>query len=298
VELEAVGKIPPSDIFAGRRLPEPLDGGWLFRCRKCHLSFRFPRKTQPELDALYRSGSVAAWLAEPSQRIDWRTALLWAEEKLPASSSVLDVGCFDGSFLQRMGDRYCRFGIEIHPDARRRAAAAGVTIIGRSYEELAWTSGEFDAIFAFDVIEHVHDPIHFLALMSAALKPSGIIVVSSGNSEAGSWRLMGARYWYCTISEHISFVNPRWCRFAAARAHLNVERLALFSHCAAPVHRKLFESIKNLAYRAAPGGAAWLRKRGFGNKDACRFPVLAQHPPSWMSARDHFVFLATKAVAD
>jgi SAM-dependent methyltransferase len=296
-ELKAAGEIPPSDIFAGRRLSEPLDGGWLFSCKECHLSFRFPRKTQEELDALYQSGSIAAWSVEPSQRVDWKTAIAWAEERLPVGSSVLDVGCFDGSFLKLLGSGYRRFGIEIHPHARKKAAAEDVIIIGRRYEELAGVAGEFDAIFAFDLIEHIHDPVRFLTLMSNALRPSGILVVSSGNSDAGSWRLMGAGYWYCAISEHISFVNPRWCEITAPQAHLHIERLALFSHCTAPVHRKVLECIKNLVYRAAPRGTAWMRRRGFGHKDAQRFPVLAEHPPSWMSARDHFMLFARKTGA-
>lgn len=294
-DVKKIGEIPSSDIFAGRRLPEPLDGGWLFSCKECHLSFRFPRKTQEELDALYQAGSIVAWTAEPSQRVDWKMATVWVKGNLPPGSSVLDVGCFDGSFLRDLGSGYRRFGVEIHPEARKKAAIAGVTIVARRHEELAQVSKKFDAIFAFDLIEHVPDPLRFLTLASDSLRPSGILVLSSGNSDAPSWRLMGARYWYSAISEHISFINPQWCRVAAPRAHLYIERLTPFSHCQAPLQRKILESVINLAYRASPRSAAWMRRRGFGAKDALRFPVLADHPPSWMSSHDHLMLFARRA---
>lgn len=293
-DVKKLGEIPSSDIFAGRRLPEPIDGGWLFSCKECHLAFRFPRKSQEELDALYQAGSIAAWSVEPSQRVDWEMAIAWVKDNLPPGSSVLDVGCFDGSFLQRLGSGYRRFGVEIYPDARQKAAIAGVTIVGRRYEELAQVEAQFDAVFAFDLIEHVPDPRRFLTLASDSLKPSGKMVLSSGNSDAPSWRVMGSHYWYCAISEHISFVNPQWCRQTVPQANFYIVRMTRFSHCAARIDRKIFESVSNLAYRASPRSAAWIRRRGFGAKDVRRFPVLANHPPSWMSARDHFMLFAKK----
>jgi len=293
-DLALVGKIPASNIFAGRESLEPLDGGNLFHCRGCHLSFRFPRKTKEELSVLYSAGSDEAWECEVPIRADWKAARSWIEGTLRAGSSILDVGCFDGSFLQSLSPQYRCFGIEIQRNASRKAAAKNLAIIANRYDDLADISDRFDGIVAFDLIEHVHDPAYLLSLLANALVPSGTLIISSGNSDAITWRIMGSRYWYCAISEHISFINPRWCGAVVSGLGLRIERLTSFSHSAAPFHQKVLFAAKNLAYLAAPQGAAWMRKRGFGGKAARRFPVLAEHPPSWMSARDHFILFARK----
>jgi hypothetical protein len=81
-----VGKIPASDIFAGWPLSQPLDGGWLYRCRGCHLSFRFPRKREDELNALYLDGSGTAWAGDGSLRKDYTAAhghLIFSARRTP-----------------------------------------------------------------------------------------------------------------------------------------------------------------------------------------------------------------------
>jgi len=294
VKLTVIGRIPGSDVFAGRQLAQPLEGGSLYRCRKCHLSFRSPTRTEPELNALYRDGSQEAWVSNAARRRDWRIASAWIRDVLPKGSSILDVGCFDGAFLETLGPAYRWFGIEIQKDAREKACARGVDIIASNHDELAGLPGEFDGIVAFDLIEHVHNPTMFLSTLSKATRRSGVVIVSSGNSDAWTWRVMGSSYWYCAIGEHICFINPRWCEIVAPRVGLHMEGQARFSHADASILQKLGESARNLAHHVAPEVTAWMRTRGLGGKDARRFPTLAEYPPSWMSARDHFLFLGRR----
>lgn len=290
----SMGKIPASDVFAGRRLDKPLDGGGLYRCRRCRLAFRFPLRSEQELDELYQSGIEDAWSANPAARNDWQIAGRWLSDSLVAGSSVLDVGCFDGRFLETVGNGYRRCGIEIHSAAASRASSKGIEIVGQHYRQLATMNRKFDAIVSFDLIEHVPDPVSFLALLSGALATAGLAIVSSGNVDAWSWRIMGSRYWYCTISEHISFISPRWCRLALPAAALDLQRQARFSHGGDGPLRSANEAAANLAYRLFPGGIAWMRRHGVGGKDVSRHPALAEHPPSWMMARDHFIFMARR----
>lgn len=297
VVLRRVGKIPSSDVFAGQQLPEPLDGGYLYKCTECYLSFRFPVRSESKLEALYRKGSEDAWTCDPTKREDWRIASLWIRKLLPQGSSILDVGCFDGEFLGTLSSSYRLFGVEIQEGARYKASARGVKIIAKRHEELEGASKRFDGIVSFDVIEHVRNPVSFLAKLSNVVHPSGIVIVSSGNSEAGTWRFMGSRYWYCTIAEHISFISPRWCDAVISSVGLRVESQQRFSHASVGFSRKLGETTRNLAYYTIPGATSWLRKRGFGGKDVQHCRALADHPPSWMSARDHFIFLTRKTAS-
>jgi 2-polyprenyl-3-methyl-5-hydroxy-6-metoxy-1,4-benzoquinol methylase len=272
-----------------------MEGGSLYRCFSCYLSFRSPQISEQELKVLYVRGSKDTWARGSSSRREWKIALSWIEDTLPKGAAILDVGCSDGAFLNTLAPNYQLFGIELQSEAGDKARDKGITVLGSSYEELIDSAVHFDAVVAFDLIEHVRDPARFLSTLTAAAKPSGIVIISSGNSDAWTWRIMGASYWYCTLSEHISFINPRWCDRTAREIGLSVERTASFSHLEARACLKLAETTKNIIFRIAPRLLKWLRKRGFGNKNATRFESLALHPPSWMTARDHFVFLGRKS---
>jgi len=293
LNLALIGAIPSSDLFAGRQLPKPREGGALYGCRDCHLSFRYPCASDDELNSLYEAGCGNAWTSGKPRK-DWKIAKAWIEERLPLGSSILDVGCFDGGFLNTLAPGYERYGVEIQNSAGEKARRSGVDLIASSYDELANWSDRFDAVVAFDLIEHVRNPANLLAMFASAVRPSGLVIVSSGNSDAWSWRLLGARYWYCAIGEHVSFVNPRWARPVCHRVGLALQCCEFFSHSDAGAQRKLTEALKNVAYRLAPRTTALIRRMGVGRKDAGRFPELADYPPSWMSARDHFIFLCTK----
>lgn len=296
LNLAFIGTIPSSDLFAGQRQQKPRTGGSLYRCHSCDLLFRFPCPSDDELNSLYETGTNDAWTNGQSRR-DWKIAKAWIESRLPLGSSVLDVGCSAGGFLNTLAPGYERYGVEIQNGAREKARSSGVNLIATNYCELVNCSERFDAVVAFDLIEHVRDPANLMADVSSVVRPSGLVIVSSGNSDAWSWRLLGARYWYCAIGEHISFVNPRWSRKTSRCVGLALEHCEFFSHTEAGFLRKLMEISRNMAYGFAPTITALARRVGTGGKDARRFPELADYPPSWMSARDHFIFLCSKPIA-
>ena len=289
-----IGKIPAANIFAGRVLPELLDGGHLWCCDTCHLIFRWPTLGRAELNVLYAGGAGDTWGGPPTKREDWHIAERWLHRVLSKGSAILDVGCFDGGFLDRLGDAYERYGIEIHPAACQRAETKGITMIGTNFESFSCAPASLDCITAFDVIEHVHQPAQFLKSCCDLVKPGGWIMVATGNADSPSFRFMGARYWYCTIAEHLSFISPRWCYRLADKLGLSIEEYEFFSHGRRNWFYCLLELIKNILYRLMPEFFAWLRQQGFGKKDVSIHPELAANPPGWMTAKDHFIILFRK----
>ena len=289
--LSLLGKIPGTNFFAGRVLPQPLDGGSLWRCDACTLAFRWPVLAKSSLDALYASGNEKSWGKGIEKREDWLIARRWLDELFPQGASVLDVGCFDGGFLGSLGERYRLCGVEIHPGARERAREKGIEILGDDFSSLPDGAETVDCVTAFDVIEHVHSPAAFLERCKELIRPGGWLIISTGNFDHPAFKLMASSYWYCVIPEHISFISPRWMNAAALRLGLQRDRSAVFSHGDRTILRRYGELLKNALYRVSPQAFAFLRRSGLGRKDVRKHPELEGHPPNWMTANDHFVML-------
>ncbi|MCG6871547.1 MAG: class I SAM-dependent methyltransferase [Gammaproteobacteria bacterium] len=291
---EELGPLAASDQFAGRRLDHPLPPATLYGCPDCGLWFRYPLPDAGVLSDLYAGVGQDQWQHADSGKLrrDWQAAREWLRAR--ATDSLLDVGCFDGEFLAATSGISERCGIERNSGAAGRARGKGVEILGNELESLSTLSRRFDVVTAFDVIEHVRDPRRFLADAADRLRPRGRIMLATGNRDAWSWRLMGSHYYYCTLPEHCAFLCPRWVRQEAERIGLKVVDCRTYSHVATRFAGKLRELTTNLAWRAMPAVFAFLRRQGFGDRDAARHPDLAAHPPMWSSARDHFIVLLEK----
>ena len=294
-DLACVGAIAPGFAFAGRLLDAPLPGGHLYACRSCHLRFRSPLLPKATLDALYRDAAPGQWQYDPEGRRDWTITARYLEERY-GGGAVLDVGCFDGAFLERLGAGWDRFGIEINEDAVRRARARGADVLATDVEALGELTQTFDAVVAFDLAEHVPDPRALLERMAARLKPGGVVILGTGNTQAPSWRLMGSRYWYCSIPEHLAFIGEAWCRTSAEALGLSLVLLRRYSHAPVrPFSKRASELGKNLLCRFAPGAFGALRTRGWGGIDVSADEGLRRYPPEWMTAKDHLIAIFEKS---
>jgi len=293
--LSSLGPIPPAMVFAGRQLDTLMLGGNLYRCDRCKLGFRHPHLSKRQLDDLYRQGLENTWsTGERADRNDWNIAHQWIREHF-SSGQVLDVGCFDGAFLARLGQKYEKFGVEIHSGAAKYAADKGVNLIASDLAELSSVGDVYDAVVSFDVIEHVENPREFLFQLGRLTSEQGMLIVSTGNLDSVTRWFMGSRYWYCAVPEHLSFISPKWFRAIAPDFGFRIVREFYFSHMNTSLRTKVGQLFKNLGYKVSPTFAGWLRSCGVAGK----VPVsihreLREMPPSWIAARDHFLVVLEK----
>ncbi len=97
-----------------------------------------------------------------------------------APGKILDIGCGDGNFLEGFAG-WEKHGVEIS-GLCKKAQERGVNAIRANVEEgLPYKDGEFDAISAQMIIEHLIDTDKFLDECKRALKPGGILVISTCN---------------------------------------------------------------------------------------------------------------------
>lgn len=221
------GVIPDARTFAGTRLERPLAGGSLHRCTDCGFVFRHPIYGKAEYDRLYRAGEGTTW--DEPDRVDQELVRQMLTAAM-SSGSVLDVGCGTGGLLAPLTGRFQAYGIEINAAAARIAESRSVRVLASDLDEASRLERQFDAVVSCDVIEHVSQPLDFLALLLARTVPGGRVIVSTGNADAWSWRLAGSRFWYCYLPEHISFVSPAWFAHHAPALGACIEAVRRFAY--------------------------------------------------------------------
>jgi SAM-dependent methyltransferase len=289
-----IGPIPFTNLFAGKISGEAAIRSSLYRCFSCRLRFRWPRLPADIMDRLYLSDPEGSLQYQKRNRTDWKIAEKWLAG-FPRERSILDIGCADGEFLNSLNWNWKKFGIEINEKATGAAQGRGVSIISRNMNETNGSKYMFGAVTAFDVIEHVENPALFFKSLLRMTRPGGWVILSSGNSESPSWRLMGGGYWYCLFSDHISFINEKWCRHEAGKMDAEVVAIEYFSHADRTGLLSFgADLVKNVLYRIFPGLFGAMRKRGFGGIDLKRNPELACSPPYWKTAKDHLIVLFRK----
>jgi SAM-dependent methyltransferase len=206
-QLESLGTITDSDYFAGNVLPQPIAGGGLWRCCRCESLFRHPILTSESYLRLYEAGASGQWQGNESRRD--LPLIRHIIAKRPRTRNVLDVGCGTGDFLASLPGTLAKSGIEPSVQAAARAVTRGIVIAAASLEHLPLEQ-RFDVITLIDVIEHVPEPAPLLQLAARHLCPDGMIIVSTGDPQSAAWRVFGARFWYATFPEHVSFPSSRF----------------------------------------------------------------------------------------
>ena len=213
-------------VVAGGRLQRcPECGQLLSQASKTRYLERLqiwdqPRGTLPEAISAKRRDAVAR------RRLKTIATLL---RKLPAESLLLDVGCSSGAFLQtarQMG--FPAEGIDPAPQAARTAQAAGFRIYIGTLEEVQLPAERYAAVTLFEVLEHVTHPQSIFVECRRILKPEGLLVVGTGNTDSWTVAFMQSRWEYFDMEKlggHISFFNPTSLRLLAERTGFTVERV-------------------------------------------------------------------------
>lgn len=102
------------------------------------------------------------------------------EQRFGPFSSVLDVGCGIGNFVDWAARRWPHaVGVDVDADAVATARDRGLDVHRADSPSDAVPEGSVDLVTLWDVIEHVADPHEFLRQACASLRPGGLVLIET-----------------------------------------------------------------------------------------------------------------------
>lgn len=191
---------------------------------------------------------------------------------LPKDARILEVGCGNGAFL----DRCCEegfenvYGIELNQRAVQDCRDKGHDVSDQMIEHLEGSGQTFDCVCAFQVLEHVPDPMGFLRSAANLVGNGGKMILSTPNAES----FLG-RYKWCLLDlppHHMSRWDEGSYRKTADLLGLSIEGIhreplakyhyrfyanSLVEHLPqGSLRRKVFKPIARMGFAAYPWKAS------------------------------------------
>ena len=220
------------------------DGMRVVRCRRCGTAYVNPRPRANCIRRLYDAGyfhnkpedSTDFGFTDYDYFDDSIRPNLWNAAKArlavvgdfwqPRAKRCLELGCATGEFSALLAECGADVtGMDISNAAIVEASRRyeNVRFVVGQIEDLS-TDGRFDALFLFEVIEHVLSPSQFILQASRILKPGGILVLTTPNLACGD--AVGFDRWlgFQMSFEHLYFFTPAGARLLLGRFGFRVEK--------------------------------------------------------------------------
>jgi len=194
--------------------------GAILQCLACGLVFQVPRLLPEALVQTYRDVEDPTYLDHIAARqTTFRYNVRPVQPYLRPGDRVLEVGSYCGAFLEVAGES----GVDVTGLEPSRWAA-GVArerqpapVFEGTLEELPEEVGAFDAIVAWDVLEHFAGPLQELRHMNKRLRPGGLLVFSTLMIDSWFPRLAG-RHWPWFMDMHLFYFTEETLADLLARA--------------------------------------------------------------------------------
>lgn len=202
------------------------DGFNIVKCNNCGLVYVNPRLTQNAITELYnddyfvgkgfdQSVQYEKEFNENMNQIDlgdWDVStiknLLNVDDI--SKKTLLDVGSGMGLFLWKAKKQgFIPKGLELSKFAVDFSNTRGLNVENKSIFESAIKDESVDAISMKEVIEHLPDPKAALKKLYSALKPNGVLFITTGNYNCIERKLKGADWFYFMPKGHIYYFNPQ-----------------------------------------------------------------------------------------
>lgn len=160
----------------------------ILKCNNCEVVFSWPlRASQDVYDSAYtKKGDYQKYIDIGVDAESGAYHLTWAMRNFLKFSmpkgKLLDIGCSTGAFMQSAKNMGWKVeGVEISYKAAAMAKKLTNSKVFIGKVEEFQSDEKFDAITAWEVLEHVEDPLEFIESCQKLLKPNGILALSTPN---------------------------------------------------------------------------------------------------------------------
>lgn len=138
---------------------------------------------------------------------------------------LFEIGCGTGLFLHEARKRgWEARGIEVSEYGASAARQRGLDVQSRAIEDADLPEADQDVVAMWDVIEHLRDPAGALECAGRALRPGGVLALSTGDVTSLCARWSGSSWHLYTLPEHLFFFSPEALRRLLRRAGCDPSR--------------------------------------------------------------------------
>lgn len=122
---------------------------------------------------------------------------------------LLDVGCANGALVKRAEELGFRaMGLEVSEEVADFARRTfGIEVIAGTLDEANLSPESFDCITMYDLVEHLINPRTYLREAFRLLRPRGLLVVETLNTDSLNSQEQGLDWHYIMPVEHIHYFS-------------------------------------------------------------------------------------------
>ena len=170
--------------------PETIYDMNIAQCDSCGFTWLYNQPTQKVLDEYYVSGITDNWsiikeTSDEKRRQSEKYELLWRYVEENKCEKILDVGCGNGYFLNKIDSSVVKIGIE-PSGAARNHCKFGIYESFDKFKDSLHGKMKYDMITMLGVLEHLKDPSAEIKKYSEFLHEDGAfaVIVPNVNSLA------------------------------------------------------------------------------------------------------------------
>ncbi|HYL17182.1 MAG TPA: class I SAM-dependent methyltransferase [Burkholderiales bacterium] len=160
-----------------------------------HLGLSFSQRLLGLLISLY-----------PGYAAELDLSVMWLDAS--RRGRLLDIGSGSGWLVEHLNTLGWRAeGLDFDPRAVEKARLRGLTVHLGDLASQRFPDGVFDAVTMCHSLEHVHDPLSWLAEVRRVIRPGGCVAIATPNSAALGHRLFGANWLGLDPPRHLQIFN-------------------------------------------------------------------------------------------
>lgn len=128
-----------------------------------------------------------------------------AINKYYKKGKILDIGCGGGGFLLSLSAKWDKYGVD--PYAVCRSSA--VSFFNKELWDCNFDKGYFDVVCLWHSLEHLSDPVRVITEIKRLLKPGGLLILSTPNTNSLGSILWQTRWFHLDFPSHLFLFNRK-----------------------------------------------------------------------------------------